>query len=89
MKVKEGFRLRKLGREHIVMGEGLAQINFNKIISLNSSAAYLWEAIQSKEFTIEDLAQLLIDEYGIDRELAQKDSASIAQAWIDAGIVEE
>lgn len=89
MKVKEGFRLRKLGREHIVMGEGLAQINFNKIISLNSSAAYLWEAIQNKEFTVEDLAQLLIDEYGIDRELAQKDSASIAQAWIDAGIVEE
>lgn len=89
MKAKEGFRLRKLGREHIIMGEGLAQVNFNKIISLNSSAAYLWEAVQDKEFSVEDLAQLLIDEYGIDRELALKDSASIAQAWIEAGIVEE
>lgn len=89
MRIKEGFRLRTLGREHIVMGEGLAQVNFNKIISMNSTAVYLWEAVQGKEFSTEDLAQLLIDQYGIDRELAARDSDSIARAWIDAGIVEE
>ena len=89
MKVKEGFRMRKLGREHIVVGEGLAQVNFNKMISLNSSAAFLWEQVQGKEFTVEDLADALVGEYGIDRELALKDSASLAEAWIDAGIVEK
>lgn len=89
MKAKEGFRLRKLGREHIIVGEGLSQVNFNKMISLNSSATFLWESIQGKEFTVEDLAGLLVDEYGIDMELAMKDSDSLAKAWIEAGLVEE
>lgn len=89
MKATEGFRLRKLGQEFIVVGEGLAQVNFNKMISLNSSAAYLWESIQGKEFTVNDLAQLLVDKYGIDMDLALKDSASIADAWVNAGIAQK
>ena len=88
MKAKEGFRLRKLGREHIIVAEGLSQVNFNKMISLNSSATYLWESIQGKEFSVADLAQLLVDEYGIDMELAMKDSDAIAKAWLEAGITE-
>ena len=39
MKLVEGFRLRQLGGEFIVTPESVAQINFNKLISLNSSAA--------------------------------------------------
>ena len=35
MKIKEGFKLRTIVGEHIVTGEGLSQVNFNKIISLN------------------------------------------------------
>ena len=89
MKIKDGFRMRKLGREHIVVGEGLAQVNFNKMISLNSSAAFLWESVLGKEFSTGDLADLLVDQYGIDYELALHDSESIAKAWIEVGIVEE
>lgn len=89
MKAKEGFRLRKLGSEHILVGEGLSQVNFNKMISLNSSATYLWESIQGKEFSAADLAQLLVDKYKIDMDLAKKDSDAIAKAWLEAGITEE
>lgn len=89
MKAKEGFRLRKLGSEHILVGEGLSQVNFNKMISLNSSATYLWESIQGKEFSVADLAQLLVDKYKIDMDLAKKDSDAIAKAWLEAGITEE
>jgi hypothetical protein len=34
------------------------------------------------------MAQLLVDEYGIDMELALKDSAALCQSWIEAGIAE-
>ncbi len=88
MKHKEGLKLRKLGREFIVVAEGMGLVNFNKMISLNSTAAYLWENVYGKDFTVEDLAKLLIDKYGIDQELANKDSASIAQAWKDAELYE-
>ena len=88
MKIKDGFVLREMCGEHIVAAEGLQNINFNKLISLNSTAAFLWKALENKEFTVEDMAQLLVDEYEIDMELASKDSASLIKAWLDAGIAE-
>lgn len=90
MKTVKGFRMRKLGLEYIITAEGVELINFNKMIALNESAAYLWESVQEmEEFTVETLADLLVEQYGIDRELALKDSAAVAQKWIEAGIAEE
>ena len=88
MKIKDGFVLREMCGEYIVAAEGLQNINFNKLISLNSTAAFLWKALENKEFTVEDMAQLLVDEYEIDLELASTDSASLIKAWLDAGIAE-
>ena len=89
MRIKEGFVLRNIVGESVVIGEGLAQINFNKMVCLNSSAAYLWKEVEGKEFSKENLASLLVKEYEIDEELAAKDAATIAQKWIEAGVVEE
>lgn len=90
MKTVKGFRMRKLGLEYIITAEGVELINFNKMIALNESAAYLWESVQEmEEFSVETLADLLVEQYGIDRELALKDSAAVAQKWIEAGIAEE
>jgi len=88
MKTKEGFVLREMCGENIITGEGLEHINFNKLISLNSTAAFLWNAVAGKDFTVESMAQMLVDEYGIDMELALKDSDSLSKAWIEAGIAE-
>ena len=65
MKIVEGFRLRPLGKEFIVTPESVAQINFNKMISLNSSAAYLWKSVEGKEFTAETLRDLLLERYDV------------------------
>lgn len=88
MKIKDGFILREMCGEHIVAAEGLQHINFNKLISLNATAAYLWENLIGKEFTVEMMAQLLIDKYEIDMELAMKDSQNLCDSWIEAGIAE-
>lgn len=74
--------------ENIVSAEGLEHINFNKLISLNESAAYLWKELCGKEFITEEMAELLIARYGIDKELALKDSAALCEAWVKAGIAE-
>lgn len=88
MKIKEGFVLREMCGENIVAGEGLEHINFNKLISLNSTAAFIWNALIGKEFTEEEMARLLVEEYGIDMELALKDSKALCTAWAEAGIAE-
>jgi hypothetical protein len=88
MKIKKGFVLRQMCGENIVTAEGLEHINFNKLISLNTTAAFLWGKVEGKEFTVEEMAQHLVEEYGIDMELALTDAGKLAQAWIDAGIAE-
>ena len=88
MKIKDGFVLREMCGEYIVAAEGLQHINFNKLISLNSTAAFLWKALEDKEFTTKQMAELLVEEYGIDMELALTDSANLCKSWQEAGIAE-
>jgi hypothetical protein len=88
MKIKEGFVLRKMCGENIVAGEGLQHINFNKLLSLNESAAFLWQELVGKDFTVEDMAKLLIERYGIDEQLALTDSEKLMNTWVEIGVVE-
>lgn len=88
MKIIEGFRLRQVMGQATVIGEGVGQINFNKLITLNSTAAYLWQSVEGKEFSTEQLAGLLTERYGIDMTTAQKDATAIAKEWIGSGIVQ-
>jgi hypothetical protein len=88
MKLIEGFRLRDVMGQATVIGEGVGQVDFNKLITLNESAAYLWESVAGKEFDIDTLAALLIERYSIDEALAQKDAEAIATKWVEIGLAE-
>lgn len=88
MKIKEGFTLRTICGEHIVIGEGLAQVNFNKMLSLNGSAAYLWEQLKGKEFTEEDAVRLLTDKYDVTLERALEDVKKLLEEWKNQGVME-
>ncbi|MFR9668371.1 MAG: PqqD family protein [Rikenellaceae bacterium] len=88
MKIVKGFILRSVAGEMIVSGESVAQINFNKLISLNESAAYLWGEVVESDFTVERLAELLVAKYEIDEALALKDAAAVAKSWADVGLIE-
>jgi hypothetical protein len=87
MKTVEGFVLRKVGDEYIISGEGLGQVNLNRIFSLNSTAAFLWQSIEGKDFNAAALSDLLVNQYHIDASLAQRDAQAILNEWIKAGIV--
>lgn len=88
MKIKDGFRLRDVMGQATVIGEGVEQVNFNKLITMNSTAAWLWEQVTGRDFSVETLASLLIEKYGIDNALAQKDAEAIAKQWTEIGLVE-
>ena len=88
MHLKEGFVLRELGDEHIVIGEGLT-VDFQRLISLNSSAAFLWRSVEGREFGTDDLTALLLDEYEVDAQEAAEAARDIARAWLEADLAEE
>ena len=89
MKTKEGFMLRDICGEKILVAEGQENIDFCNIISMNESSAYLWENVQDKEFDIETLVSLLTKTYEVDEATARKDSEKLLSKWQEVGIVEK
>ncbi len=87
MKTKKGFVLRPLGNEYILAAEGLEIEDFNTMISMNESAAFLWKAVDGKDFDADTLVHLLMEEYGISNEQAEKDVTPLLQSWKNAGVI--
>lgn len=87
MRIKKGFELREVCGEHIIVAYGKENIDFNKVISLNESAAYLWKNIVDKDFTADTLASLLQQEYEVDAETAKKDAQALLDEWTNVGLV--
>ncbi len=94
MKTIEGFKLRKLGIEYILVGETMELINFNKMITFNETAAFLWQQAErlSREkgsFDVSALCKTLCDEYDVAPDKALTDVAQTVSEWRDAGVIEE
>lgn len=89
MKIKQGFVLREVCSEHVIVGEGLGAVNFGKLLALNESAAWLWkEALAQGDFTISSLAERLCEEYEVSPEQAQADVAAIIADWQKVEVLE-
>lgn len=89
MRQKKGFTLRDVCGEKVIMAEGIEVVNFNKLLSLNESAAFLWEkASELGDFTAEQLAGQLCEEYEVGEEQARKDVEQMLAEWQKIGIVE-
>lgn len=88
MKTRKGFVLRDVCGENIIVAEGMENIDFNSIISLNETAAYIWKNMDGKEFTIDDMVEILMQEYDVDKETAHNDCVALAGKWQEAGIIE-
>ena len=89
MKINKGFELREMCGEFIIIGTGVENIDFSKVISLNESAASLWCEVEGKEFTPETLAALLMEQYDVDEATALADATALANQWVSVGIVAE
>jgi hypothetical protein len=89
MKIKNGFVLRQVCGENVIVGEGLNAINFGKMLALNETAAWLWQQAQAMgEFTIEALADKLCNEYEVTPDEARRDVAAIIDEWKAVNVVE-
>ena len=89
MKINQGFELREMCGERIIIATGKENIDFSKVISLNESAAWLWNEVKGKEFTSDTLAALLMEQYDVDEATALADATALAAQWVSIGLVSE
>ncbi len=88
MKAKEKFKLMNICGENIIIAEGKENIDFSKIISMNDSSVFLWNKIGNNDFTNEDLANWLTEEYEVKYDDALADCKDLTNKWLQAGIIE-
>ena len=63
MKIKNGFILRKVGKQYVVAATGEASKSFNGMMRLNDEAAFAFGLLQ-KEITEEAMVAALMEKYG-------------------------
>ena len=74
MKIKEGYVIKKLGDGYVVVTVGEASKDFNGVIRLNASGAFLWDSIQDGADNREKLISAMIESFDdLDEETAGKD----------------
>ena len=89
MRLRKGLILRQVGGNSVVMGEGLSALEFGKMLTLNETAAWLWQqAVAMGEFTVETLADKLCEEYDVTQDEARRDVAAIIDEWNSVGVIE-
>jgi len=88
MKLKDGFKLHQIDDECVILAEGIDNIDFSKMISLNESAAYLWRSLEGKNFTEQTVTDLLLSEYEVSKDLASQDAKSFIQTLNDDGVLD-
>lgn len=89
MRIKKGFDMQDVCGHHVIVATGLENIDFSKIVSLNESAAAIWNAVVGKDFTVSDMVKALTDEYEVSAEQAEGDVKETLARWREIGLVDE
>ena len=76
MRIKNGFILRKVGRQYVVAATGEASKNFNGMLRLNAEAAFAFGLLQ-KEISLEDLVTAVTEKY-------PEETQSSVEAFLEA-----
>ena len=87
MKVKDGFVLRAIAGSNIVVPVGAATAQFNGMITLNDSGAFLWRELE-KGADVDSLTEALIREYDVDEATARACAADFIAKLKEAGCLE-
>lgn len=74
--------------ENVIVAEGLENIDFGKMIVLNETARYLFEAVNGREFTEEELVNLLLEKYEVEPSIVKNDVSRLCRNWSEAGLME-
>lgn len=73
MKIKEGFLVKKILDDYLVIPTGDNIVDFSVAVSLNESGAFLWQQL-TEEKSQEELVDALLSEYDLsDRIVANDD----------------
>ena len=88
MVAKQGFILRNVVDEHILMPTGDNIGKFNGTVLLNDVAAFVWEKLQNP-ISKDDLLKAVLDEFEVEKDAAEADLDSLLTRFKEYDVIEE
>lgn len=86
MKVKDGFVLREVAGQVVVIATGEASKDFHGMVKLNGTGSVIWKGL-SEGKTEDQIADELVVEYEVTREQALADVCAFVQKMADEGFL--
>ena len=80
MRIKNGYKIRNIAGESVIVSIGTLNVNLTKVISLNPTSVWLWEQLGNEDFDADKVADRLVEKDEIDRTTARSD----AKVWTEA-----
>jgi hypothetical protein len=77
LKLKEGFILREIGGEIMVIPSG-DELDLNMMITLNETGRFLWERLEEGT-TVDGLVSALLAEYEVEEAVARKSAEAFVE----------
>ncbi len=87
MKIKEDFLLRKVADSYVVVPVNRLTLDFNGIINLNETGAFLFKLLQDGAER-EELISKMLEEYDVTPEKAAEDIDTFISKVKDADVLE-
>ena len=88
MKARDGFILRNIAGEYMLMPAGAMVGTFRGTVLMNELSAFLWEKLQVPRTRSDLLSEVLV-QYRIDEDTAAADLDAVLADMKQMGIIEE
>jgi len=88
MKTKQGFMLRTVGQRNVVVPVGQASLEFNGMITLNETGAFIWKKLQNG-CEYDELIAAILAEYDATEEEAKAGADALLTQMREANLLEE
>ena len=89
MKINSKYKLRNVAGEHLILLPGSKGGEMSKVMAFNSSSKLLWDNLYDRDFSINDVQKLLLDNFDVSDEVALHDAEKWVQTLKDNGIIFE
>ena len=87
MKIKDGFELREIADNYVVIPTESRVVDFSSMIMLNEVSAFLWlQLLEDKSEN--DLLKAVLSEYDVDKETAASDIKVFIKELAAAGVLD-
>lgn len=87
MRLKSGFEIVEVAGDYMAIPTGDKMVTFGGAVVLNEVSAFLLRALK-QPVTREELLELLLEEYDVERELASADLDLILEKFAQMGLIE-